>query len=83
MAEVALGPDGAAVLLDDAAADGEAEAGAALLAGVGWLDLLEAIEDGVELIGGDAAAFVDDLEEDGVGGRLGVDADGGGCGART
>ena len=68
------------MLLDDAAADGEAEAGAALLAGVGGLDLLEAVEDGVELVGGDAAAFVDDLEEDGVGGGLGVDADGGGDG---
>ncbi len=79
-AEVALSPDGAAVLLDDAAADGEAETGAALLAGVGGLDLLEAVEDAVELVGGDAAAFVDDLEEDGVGGGLGVDADGGGDG---
>ena len=76
--EIALGPDGAAVLLDDAAADGEAEAGAALLARVGGLDLLEAIEDGVEFVGGDAAALVDDLEEDGVAGGLGVDADGGG-----
>jgi len=35
------------VLLDDAAADGEAEAGAAFLAGVGGLNLLEAVEDGV------------------------------------
>ena len=68
------------MLLDDAAADGEAEAGAALLAGVGGFDLLEAVEDAVELVGGDAAAFVDDLEEDGVGGGFGVDADGGGDG---
>ncbi len=79
-AEVALGPDGAAVLLDDAAADGEAEAGAALLAGVGGLNLLEAVEDGVELFVGDAAAFVGDLEENGVGGGFGEDADGGGGG---
>src|SRR5882757_5495189 len=79
-AEVALGPDGARVLLDDAAADGEAEAGAAFLAGVGGLDLLEAIEDAVELVGGDAAAFVDDFEEDGVGGGLGVDLDSGSYG---
>ena len=68
------------MLLDDAAADGEAETGAALLAGVGGLDLLEAVEDAVELVGGDAAAFVDDFEEDGVGGGFGVDADGGGDG---
>ena len=47
---VGLRPDGAAVLLHDAAADGEAEAGAALLAGVGGFDLLEAIEDGFELV---------------------------------
>ncbi len=65
------------MLLDDAAADGEAETGAALLAGVGGFDLLEAVEDAVELVGGDAAAFVDDFEENGVGGGLGVDADGG------
>ena len=76
-AEVALRPDGAAVLLDDAAADCEAETGAAFLAGVGGLDLLEAVEDAVEFVGGDAAAFIDDLEEDGVGGGLGVDVDGG------
>ena len=75
-AEVALRPDGAAVLLDDAAADGKAEAGAAFLAGVGGFDLLEAIEDAVEFVGGDAAAFVDDFEEDGVGGGFGEDADG-------
>jgi len=49
------------VLLDDAAADGEAEAGATLLAGIGGLDLLEAVEDGVELVGG-MRAFVGDLE---------------------
>ena len=79
-AKVALGPDGAAVLLDDAAADGEAEAGATFLAGVGWLDLLEAVEDAVELVGGDAAAFVDDFEKDRVGGSLGVDTDCGGYG---
>ena len=78
--EVALGPDGAGVLLDDTAADGKTEAGSAFLAGVGGLDLLEAVEDGVELVGGDAAAFVDDFEEDGVGGGLGVDADRGGYG---
>jgi len=79
-AEVALCPDGAAVLLDDGAADGEAEAGSAFLASVGGLDLLEAIEDGVEFVGGDAAAFVADFEQDGIGGGLGLDADGGGGG---
>src|SRR5271170_1994547 len=79
-AEVALSPDGAGVLLNDAAADGEAEAGSAFLACVGGFDLLEAVEDGVELVGGDAAAFVDDFEEDRVGCGLGGDANGGGDG---
>ena len=64
--------------LGQVAADGEAEAGAALLAGVGGFNLLEAVEDGVELVGGNAPAFVGDLEQDGVGGSLGEDADGGG-----
>ena len=57
------GPDAAAVLGDDAAADGEAEAGAAHGAGVGGVALLEAVEDVFELVGGDAAALVADLDE--------------------
>ena len=51
-------PDAAVVLVDDDAADGETEAGAALLAGVRGLDLLEAIEDGIELVDGNAAAGI-------------------------
>ena len=47
------------------------------MAGVGGVDLLEAVEDGVQLVGRDAAAFVDDFEQDGVLRRVGVDADGG------
>ena len=72
------------MLLDDGAADGEAEAGAALLAGVGGFDLLEAVEDGVELVGGDAAALVGDFEEL-DGGLVGfqVDGDGGGSGGEN
>jgi len=61
-AECAGGPDVAAVLGDDAAADGQAEAGAAHDAGVGGVDLLEAFEDLLELVGGDAAALVLDLD---------------------
>ncbi len=57
------GPDAAAVLVDDAATDGEAEAGAAQGAGVGGVALLEAVEDVFELVGGDAAALVADLDE--------------------
>ena len=45
------GPDLASVLSDDAAADGEAEAGASHDLGVGGVDLLEAAEDGFELVG--------------------------------
>ena len=64
LARLALGPDPPAVLLDEAAADGEAEAGAALLARVGGVDLLEALEDRLQLIGRDAATFVGDAEQD-------------------
>ena len=77
-AEIALRPDGTTVLLDDAAADGQTEAGATFLTCVGGLYLVEAIEDGVEHVGRNAAAFVGDFEEDGVGGGLDVNADGGG-----
>src|SRR5450756_2174577 len=77
-AEVALCPDGTTMLLHDAATDGEAETGAPLLAGIGGLYLLKAIEDSVELVGGDTASLVRHLEEDGVGGGFGKDAYGGG-----
>ena len=50
------------MLGDDGAADGEAEAGAAHGAGVGRVDLVEAFEDAFELVFGDAAALVADLE---------------------
>jgi len=63
-AYLAFYPDAAAVLDDDAAADGEAEAGAAHGAGVGGVDLLEAFEDHVFFVLGDAAAFVADAQAD-------------------
>ncbi len=75
--EISLSPDGSAVLLDDGPADGEAETGAAFPPGIGGLNLVKAVEDGVELVRRDAAAFVRDLENDGVGRGLDVDADGG------
>ena len=56
------GPDATAVLGDNAAADGEAETGAAHGARVGRVDLLETFEDVFELVGGDAAALVGDGE---------------------
>ena len=41
--------------------------------------MLEAVEDGVELLGRDTAAFVGDFEQDGVRSGFGVDPDGGSC----
>src|SRR5208337_4847457 len=60
----AFGPDAAAVLLDDAAAEGQAQAGAAHGAGVGSVSLLEAVEDMFQFLCGDAAALVLDDETD-------------------
>lgn len=76
LAEGAGGPDAASVLVDDGAADGEAEAGAAHGAGVGGVDLVEALEDAFELVGGDAAALVADLDLGLVGvGAAGAEVD--------
>ena len=50
------------MLLDDAAAEREAEAGAAEGAGVGGVALLESVEDSLELFGGDAAALIFNAE---------------------
>jgi hypothetical protein len=49
----ALDPGPPAVLLDDAAADGQTKAAAALVARIGRIDLLEAPEDGLQLVGRD------------------------------
>ena len=57
------GPDASAVLIDDAAADGEAQAGAAEGAGVGGVALLEALEDVFEFVGGDALTLVAYFDE--------------------
>ena len=82
VAGLAGGPDAAAVLVDDGAADGEAEAGAAHGAGVGGVDLLEALEDVFELVFGDAATEVLDFDDgfdvvDGAGAELDLAAGGG------
>lgn len=63
VAGLAGGPDAAGVLGDDAAADGEAEAGSAHGSGVGGVDLLEALEDMFEFVLRDAAALILDLED--------------------
>src|SRR5690242_5523624 len=56
----ALRPDLSTERFDEPSRDGEAEAGAAVLAGGGALDLAELVEDGVQLIAGDARALVGD-----------------------
>ena len=57
------GPDAASVVCDDAATDGEAEAGAALGSGVRGVALVEAVEDVFDFVGGDAWALVADFDE--------------------
>ena len=54
------------------AADRQAQAGAALLAGVGGVDLLEALEDALELVGRDAATLVAHPEQHVAVGAAGV-----------
>ena len=59
----AFDPDVAAHELGELAADGEAEAGAAVLACGGGIDLREGLEELVDLVGGDADAGVADGKE--------------------
>jgi hypothetical protein len=56
--------------LDDLAADGEAQADAALVLGAG--DLEEAVEDVLQVLGGDAVAGVFDGDVDAAFVRLGA-----------
>ena len=57
------GGDGAAHGLDEAAADGEPQAGARP-ASVGGMDAIELVEDTIEIGGGNPLALIDDLERD-------------------
>src|SRR5439155_18668843 len=59
----ALGPDPAAVQLDDAAADRQPQPRATLVPGVSRVELHEPAEDRLELIGRDATTFVADSEQ--------------------
>src|SRR5687767_14930872 len=77
VAEFALDPDFAAVGLDDVFDDGEAEAGAALVAGAGAIDTVEAFEDAALRFGRNAGAIVGD----GDGGALTIGFGGDGDGA--
>ena len=56
--ELAFHTDGASVGEDDVLGDGKAEAGASGLAGAGFVDPVEALEDAVEMFRGDAGAEI-------------------------
>src|SRR3954469_17275134 len=56
VAEFAFGADGAAVGEHDVFGDGQTEAGAAGLAGAGFVDAVEALEETRQMLGGDAGA---------------------------
>ena len=58
LAQLALCPDAAAVGLDDVFDDGKTEAGAAGFARTRLVDAVEALEDALEVVGGDAGAEV-------------------------
>src|SRR6266849_5715374 len=63
-ADFAFDPDAAAMHFDDVLGDGEAEAGAAELAGARGVDAIEALEDARLVGGGDADAGIGDGEDD-------------------
>ena len=58
VAEFAFGPDAAAVGLHDVLDDGEAEASPAGFARAGFVDAIEALEDALQMLGGNAGAEV-------------------------
>jgi hypothetical protein len=62
--ERAFGPHSAAVLLDDALADRQAQAGATFDPRIGGIHLLKAIKDRFEFVERNAAALVSDAEAD-------------------
>src|SRR5215211_1120675 len=73
----ALDPDPPAVLLDDAAANGQTKAAAALVARIGRIDLLEAPENGLQLVGRDAPTLILDANQHLAAPRFGGNPDGG------
>ena len=76
VAEFAFDPDLAAVGLDDVFDDGEAEAGAALVAGAGAIDAIEAFEDAALCFGWNARAVVGNGDGRAVGVHFGGDGNG-------
>src|SRR5581483_3139291 len=76
---ILFSPDAASVLADDGPADGEAETGSALLAGIGGIHLLESVKDTLQFIRRDAAALIDDAQDNAIA-ALGNDNPDGGLG---
>src|SRR6266849_4249419 len=74
-ADFAFDPDAAAMHFDDVLGDGEAQAGAAELAGARSVDAIEALEDARLVGGGDANAGIGDGEDDFGAAGLGADRD--------
>src|SRR5712691_1687414 len=74
-ADFAFDPDAAAVHFDDVLGDGEAQAGAAELAGARSVDAIEALEDARLVGGGDADAGIGDGEDDFGAAGFGADRD--------
>src|SRR4051794_3152494 len=72
--KVTLCPDGTAVLLNNASADGQAQTSTTTLTCIGRFNLLETIEDAVELVSRNATPLIDHLEEDRVGCGIGMNA---------
>ncbi len=66
--QLTFGADGSALGLHHILGNGEAETGAAGLPGAGFVDPVEALEDAVEVFGGNSLAKVADAELDGVDG---------------
>ena len=66
MAELTLGPDAPTVRLHNVLHDGQAKAGAAGLAGAGFVDPVEALEDAAQVLLRHALAEVLDAELDDV-----------------
>lgn len=64
MSHAAFNPDFTAMLLHNVFADGQPQASAAFFPGIGYIHLLELLEDYVELVGGDTSALVDDGEQE-------------------
>lgn len=64
MSHAAFNPDLTAMLLHNVFADGQPQSGTAFFPGIGYIHLLELLEDHVEFVGGDASPLVGDGEQE-------------------